>query len=102
MQAKGFNCHGPMHAGGSGRDVAPGSFDELQERGTMLPARGAKNLDQFSIGDLTVAECKSKCATLVGCEAIAWMPGKCFRRADVDLAKCEHGTKYTTYVLKEH
>ena len=84
-QAQGFNCYGAR--GGSS-------------------AHGAKDLEHpvdSSCGIMSVGDCLGKCALLPGCTAITWgrtSPGQgnCYRKADVVLSQCDHGTDFDTWL----
>ena len=54
-------------------------------------------------GDMSFAECKTRCDDMNGCTGITTLPsseGKisCFRKSNVNLGQCDHGTPFSTYV----
>ena len=68
---------------------------------------GAKDLEQppgSDCGTISLRQCQGKCAETPGCSAVVWLgsdhsgTGKCFRRADVELSKCDQGSVFDTYI----
>ena len=76
--AAGFNCYGGGH--------------------------GATDMDKVDCGILTVRACQQKCAELRGCSGFVWAGvdhsglGRCFRKSDFELAKCDRGTDFDAYI----
>jgi len=69
------------------------------------PAHGAKDLEHppsASCGVMSVAACEQKCDELQGCTGIVVQPASggfsCYRKADIDLARCDSGTYFDTYL----
>lgn len=78
--AGGFNCY-PGH-GGDDLETPPSS----------------------DCGTMTVRECQSKCESTPKCSGVTWLGedhsgvGKCYRKANLVPAKCDHGTTFDTYI----
>ena len=71
------------------------------------PGHGATDIEKPSSSDcgvMNVVDCRRKCESTAGCTAITWEGkdhsgvGRCFRKAAVDLSKCDKGTDFDTYV----
>jgi hypothetical protein len=65
-------------------------------------ATDMENPPRSSCGSFdTVAECEAKCTSLSGCTGITVQNsgGKfdCYRKKDVNIGSCDHGTSFTTY-----
>ena len=107
-------CQNPKHGPAPGPAPGPSPAGYTKAAGKNCwgsrngqPAHGAKDLENppsSSCGDMTIAECEQKCNQLQGCTGIvveqAQQAGKwsCFRKADIDLSKCDSGTGFDTYV----
>lgn len=51
---------------------------------------------------MSVAACEQKCDELQGCTGIVVQPASggfsCYRKADIDLSRCDSGTNFDTYL----
>ena len=91
---------------------APGSWKEAKGAncyGTRDGGRtqhGAKDLERpvsASCGIMSIAECEHKCEQTEGCTGVTVRKAgdgayACYRKADIDLPKCDPGTAFDTYV----
>lgn len=89
VKGGGFNCYGSRNG---------------------QPAHGAVDLESppdASCGVMTVAECEAKCSSTPQCDGVTTSDagaGKvnCFRKADIDLSECDHGTPFDTFKSHPH
>lgn len=74
------------------------------------PGHGGNDLEHppaSSCGTMTLAQCKAACQSTAGCSAVTWKGtdhdgvGPCFRKSDIDLAQCDTGTAYDTFLRFE-
>jgi len=81
----GFNCYGA--------------------RGSS-PAHGAKDLENppdSSCGVMSISDCKKKCVDTTECDGVTVSGASgglynCYRKGDIKLGECDHGTGFDTYV----
>eukprot|EP00039_Didymoeca_costata_P014589 m.237248 g.237248 ORF g.237248 m.237248 type:complete len:515 (+) comp16055_c1_seq3:155-1699(+) len=66
---------------------------------------GATELDgKDGCGTMSVRDCQVKCKQLSNCTAVVWRGedhsgvGACYRKANINLAKCDHDTVFDTYL----
>jgi hypothetical protein len=85
VKAKGFNCYGSRDG-----DRSHGAED------LEVPASS-------SCGTMSLDACKSKCVELDNCDSITVRKEgdlyECFRKGDLKLYKCDHGTSFDTYLF---
>jgi hypothetical protein len=68
------------------------------------PGHGGTDLDKTDCGTMSVNDCEAKCLELEECTAIVWAGGdhsgvgQCYRKKDIDLASCDTGTSFDTYL----
>ena len=85
VKAAGFNCYGAR-----GDEPAHGASDK-------------EDPPSSSCGDMTVEECQQQCDGTTGCTGITVGRGQngkypCYRKSDITLDRCDHGTSFDTYV----
>ena len=54
---------------------------------------------------MSIAECEQKCDQLAGCTAVVVQPASngqvnCYRKADIDLDRCDSNTGFDTYLKR--
>ena len=85
--ARGFNCYGP--------------------RGGDPSSHGAVDLEtppDADCGVMTIQECQETCEVTEGCMGVVVKgsedssQGNCYRKASIDLSKCDVGTGFDTYI----
>jgi inosine-uridine nucleoside N-ribohydrolase len=85
-EAKGDNCYGTRDGGKT--------------------SHGATDLEKpvsASCGIMTIVQCQEKCEQTKGCTGISVLKAVgdhlygCYRKADIDLSKCDHGSSFDTW-----
>lgn len=84
VQAGGFNCYGPRNG---------------------QPGHGAVDLEHppgASCGVMSVEACQQKCSGTPGCDGVTTADAgnglvNCYRKGDIVLSACDHGTTFNTY-----